>query len=620
LHNAKSNRVRSILFFIALLLTTTITAQSIITIAGNGNPGYSGDGGAATAAELKGPGGIVIDPSGNLIFADLNNNVIRKISALGIITTIAGTGAVGYSGDGGPATAAKLSAPTGLVIDQEGNIFFSDQLNDVIRKISTDGMITTVAGINKPGYSGDGGPATAARLYIPLGMAIDKTGNIYFADTHNQVIRKIDKRGIITTVAGNGTYGYSGDGGAAINATLRLPVGVDVDAAGNLYIADSENNVIRKVNASGVITTIAGNGTLGYGGDGGPAVAATLNTPVWLRLDDHGNLFVPDLLNHVIRKIDPSGLITTVAGSGISGYSGDGGDPLKARLNNPTAVACDNTGVFYISDAGNNVVRKVNPCKEITSFPVTIVASSGDICANDSVFFSASVASPALNGSYVWTINGQPVDLKKPVIELNGLKNGDKIQCLYSSGLVCSGTTASEIISVSVHPLPIVDLEPEVFIEQGGSIQLHAKVATAVSKYEWSPSTGLNNPSIADPVAAPVATTIYSVQVTSDFGCKAAGNIKVTISRKLYMPDGFTPNNDGVNDVFRIPAGTGLRLKKFCIYDRWGQMVFSTNDISKGWDGTVNGIKATAGVYVYVITASDYKGESQFKGGVVLIR
>ena len=620
LHNAKIlATVRTILLFITLLVTGSLVGQSITTIAGNGTQGYSGDGGPATAARLKNPLGLALDASGNLYVADVYNNVIRRISPGGMITTIAGTGVADYSGDGGPATAAKLSWPAGIAIDQTGNIYFSDQVNDVIRKINTAGIITTIAGIERHGYSGDGGPAISAKLYVPVGIAIDKTGNVFFADAFNHVIRKIDKSGIITTVAGNGTEGYSGDGGAAVNARLRFPAGVEIDGSGNLYIADTDNSVIRKVDASGIITTIAGNGTNGYGADGGPAAASVLNKPALIRFDSQGNLIVADVNNHVIRRIDGSG-ITTIAGSGIRGYSGDGGDPLQARLSNPGAVAIDNTGVFYISDCNNNVIRRVDPCKDIISMPVSIAASSREICENDSVVFSASVAAAPLNASYGWTINGAPTDRKGATITLKGLKNGDRIQCLFSPGLVCSKVSASEPVSISVHPQPVVELGPEIFIEEGEHVQLHARSSTPVSTYKWLPSAGLDNAAIRDPVASPALTTNYLVEVTSEFGCKATGNIMINIFRKLYMPDGFTPNNDGKNDVFRIPAGTTMQLKKFCIYDRWGRLVFSTHDISRGWDGKVNGMNATGGVYVYVITGSDYKGDREVKGTFVLIR
>ena len=217
---------------------------------------------------------MAVDASGNLYIADTGNNRIRKVSATGIITTVAGNGSAGYSGDGGPATSAQLDGPEGVAVDGSGNLYIADTCNNRIRKVSATGIITTVAGNGSAGYSGDGGPATSAQLSLPAGVAVDGSGNLYIADSGNNRIRKVSATGIITTVAGNGSPGYSGDGGPATSAQLNQPAGVAVDASGNLYIADSSNNRIRKVSATGIITTVAGNGFDGYSGDGGPATSA----------------------------------------------------------------------------------------------------------------------------------------------------------------------------------------------------------------------------------------------------------------------------------------------------------------------------------------------------------
>ena len=328
---------------------------TINTIAGNGTAGFSGDSGLATGAELNGPYGIVVDSGNNLYIADPGNNRIRKVAAgTGIITTIAGDGTAGYSGDNGPATSAGLNLPTGVAVDSGGNVYIADTGNNVIRKINASGSITTVAGNNAEGYSGDNGAATNATLYTPNGVAVDSAGNLYIADTNNNRIRKVSTSGTITTIAGTGTAGYTGDNGAATSATLNKPAAVVVDSTGSLYIADTSNDVVRMIATSGTISTIAGNGSAGYSGDGGPATSARFNSPYGLNLDSSGDVYVADSMNNVVRMVNTAGIISTVGGNNTNGYSGDGGQATSAALSSPRGVALDSQGNFYFSDQNNN--------------------------------------------------------------------------------------------------------------------------------------------------------------------------------------------------------------------------------------------------------------------------
>ncbi|HXB12338.1 MAG TPA: hypothetical protein VNZ45_10150, partial [Bacteroidia bacterium] len=263
---------------ILALSASLLQAQNVYTVAGNGTAGFSGDGGLATAAELNIPYYVATDAAGNLYIADTYNNLIRKVDTRDSISTIAGNGTPGFSGDGGQATAAELNHATYIAIDKLGNIYIADYDNNRIRMINTSGIINTIAGTGG-GYSGDGGQATAAGMTLPGGVAVDKSGNVYIGEYYDNRIRMINTSGIINTIAGTGTPGFTGDGGLATAAEIHGASGVWVDASENLYITDMDNNRIRIVNTSGIISTIAGNGTAGYSGDGGQATAAEINSP-----------------------------------------------------------------------------------------------------------------------------------------------------------------------------------------------------------------------------------------------------------------------------------------------------------------------------------------------------
>jgi sugar lactone lactonase YvrE len=352
---------KSAVFTLTGVSSTTPASSGIIsTYAGNGTAGFSGDGSAATSAELNFPQATAIDSSGNIYVADLRSNRIRKITPAGIISTYAGNGTAGFSGDGGPATSAEINGPLGISFDGAGNLYIGDSYNERVRKVTPAGIISTFAGTGSQGYNGDGIAATSAELYYPAGTVADQNGNIYIADYFNSRVRKVNTAGVISTVAGDGTNGYSGDGGPATNAEVYYPTGVAMDPSGNLYIADYYNNRVREVATSGVISTFAGTGRGDYNGDGIPATTAELYAPFSVATDSTSNVYISDYGNNRIRKVDTTGLISTVAGNGTAGFSGDGGLAISAEFKGPGGIAVDKEGgAFYISDENNNRVRQV---------------------------------------------------------------------------------------------------------------------------------------------------------------------------------------------------------------------------------------------------------------------
>jgi hypothetical protein len=356
-----SNILRKIIpALICIASALQSSAQIITTIAGTTIVnGFSGDGGPATAAKLDFVNNVTSDNSGNIYISDGYNYRVRKVDAAGIITTLAGSGnAPGYSGDGGVATAAEMNVITSTAPDNLGNLFICDGQNHCIRKVDAAGIITTVAGNGTAGFTGDGGPASTATLNLPFGIAADRFGNLYISDGGNNRIRKVDAAGIISTIAGSDSVGFLGDNGPASAARLNSPGRMSTDTAGNLFFVDILNYRIRKINTSGIITTVAGNGINANTGNGGPATAASLSLATCVATDNAGNLFLTDWGCNCVKKIT-GGIITTIAGTGGNGSEGDGGLATNARLNHPASVAVENNNNVVIGDWGNYTVRRI---------------------------------------------------------------------------------------------------------------------------------------------------------------------------------------------------------------------------------------------------------------------
>jgi sugar lactone lactonase YvrE len=485
-----------------------LTPGTMVTVAGNGTAGYSGDNGAATKAGLNNPNGVAVDSAGNLYIADHANNAIRKVSAgTGSITTVVGNGAASSS--------ATLYAPYGVAVDSAGNLYIADTYNNVVREVSAGtGIITTVAGNGTAGYSGDGGAATSAELNTPIGVAVDGAGNLYIADNTKSRVREVSAgTGIITTVAGNGTTGYSGDGGAATSAELNAPTGVAVDGAGDLYIVDFGNNRIRKVSAgtgNRIITTVAGSGTAGYSGDGGLATNAELLNPYGVAVDSAGDLYIADSTNNRIREVSAgTGFISTVAGNGTGGYSGDGGASTSAELSGPSGVALDSAGNLYIADSGNNRVREV----EVTIPPTLTFKTATNVGSTDSVDGPQTITVSNI-GNATLTLATPTTGMNPSVavgFTLNNSSTCPQLGNASAAGMLASGTNCTYA----------VDFAPTVAGTISASLVLSDNALNAVAPNYAMQGIALSGTALqgkptitwATPAAVPYATALSATQL-----------------------------------------------------------------------------------------------------------
>lgn len=504
--------VLSITLFLVFLFKIS-DAQIIYTIAGTAIAGYNGDGISSSSAQLSYPNAVAVDTAGNVYISDQTNFRIRKITPSGVISTIAGTGVFGFSGDGGLAINAKISGAYDVWVDRYGNVFFADNGNQRIRKISTSGIITTVAGIGIAGFTGDGGLATAARLNNPGGVAVDTAGNIYIGDANNNRIRKVDTAGIISTYAGIGTAGSLGDGGLATAAQFSNNGKMSFDKFGNMYVADNGSRKVRKINLSGIITTVAGTGSGGSTGDGGPATSATFTYPFGVSVDTAGNIFIDDFSNKRVRKVNSSGIISTYAGNGTVGYSGDGGLATLAQLA-PQASASDKYGNLYVADISNHCIRKIVATCTTPNSP-TSTTSSLDVCSGQTKILS--VLNPGLIRWYAFptggTILGTGFNFTTPILTAD--------TTFYASTTTCATSASRTAFPLTVQPLPLVTSSNDTSICNGSPIILNGGGATS---YTW---TG----GITDGVSfSPTSSTTYTVTGTSSLGCTATTTTVVTVN------------------------------------------------------------------------------------------
>ncbi len=432
------------------------------TYAGNGTSRYSGDGNEALSAQLQAPNNIAYDSQGNLYISDSENNRIRKVDTTGGISTIAGTGISGYFGDGGPAAQAELSSPNGIAVDLNDNLYIVDTGNARIRKVDQNGMITTISGNGEFGFSGDGGPSTEAKIASPSAIAIDRAGNVLFVDSYNNRIRKIDTDSIITTFAGNGSYLEGADETDAKSGGIGSVNSLAVDEAGNVYFSTFEK--VRRIGIDGKFHAFAGGGP-GDAGDGGPATAATLISPQGIAVDSSGNVYIAERENHVIRKVDSAGIITTFAGTGASGYNGDGFAALDTRLYNPQGLTMTNAGGLAVADSGNSIVRVISlPVVNATVTPTEAefdknTAAQEDLSltltANGNTLNGISIDQSTLSAGIDYTVSGNQILVKKEF--LSSLETGTYSLSLHMSAGV-DPVVNVKIKNTTPKPVPMLEL------------------------------------------------------------------------------------------------------------------------------------------------------------------
>ncbi len=453
-------------------LVTQSQAQPVIhTIAGSGTPGFSGDGGQAVNAVLSAPTGITVDAAGNLIVCDFGNNRVRKITPAGVITTIAGGGP--SLGDGGQATSAQITAPVSTIFDAAGNLYVAGFGEARIRKITPAGIISTIAGTGVVGFSGDGGQAASAKLYSPIGLAFDSTGNLYFSDRENARVRKITmSTGVITTVAGNGFTVASGDGAQATSAGLHPYGAIAIDASNNLYIADNPNHRIRRVTPAGIITTVVGTGVAGASGDGGQALSATINAPYGIKFDANGNLYIGSIATLNIRMVTPAGVISTIAGNGTTTRAANGASALSGAVAPEMDIAFDALGNLYFTSFTDNHVRKIT--RAVPAAPTIGTATGG---ANQA---SVAFTPPPFNGGapvtgYTATCGSATGTGTVSPIIVSGLTSGVAVTCSVRATNYL-GNSAASAASNSVTPIApqtiVFGAAPLIFANVGNVITI----------------------------------------------------------------------------------------------------------------------------------------------------
>jgi sugar lactone lactonase YvrE len=604
-----------------------------------------------TTLPLVLPSAIAYDTQGNLYIADAGSHVVRELSAAGIVTVVAGDGVQGFAGDNGTATTAELDSPTGLAVDGAGNLYLADSHNQRIRRVAAaTGLITTIAGTGAAGFAGDGGPATAARLDLPTALAVDTSGNVYVADTRNHRIRRIaGATGTITTVAGTGVQGFAGDGGLATAAFIDSPNGLAVDGAGNLYLADTHNGRVREVSATtGIISTVAGvGGAQAFAGDGGAATAASMAMPRGITVDAAGNVYVADSANHRVRRISATGTITTVAGDGTQAFAGDGAPAIAASLDTPRAVAMSGAGLLTLADTGNQRARQLDalPAPDIHTLPQVTGSIAATVSLNGpatvtygSGTVTAVVASSALATGTVTFLdmNGGGMVLGSASLSGTGsaslniatLAAGSHSVIANYSGDATHGSAQSPALGMTVTPLTLTATANPVSIAYGQPVPALSGVLTGVLAQDagkvagtFASNAGTSSPVGLYPIAAaltgsaasdytvimaPVAVSIAkapsTVVVSASAGSIGAGlpltlNVQAA-STTSGAPTGSVTVMDGTTALSAVPL-SGAGAATF----RTSSLATGTHALSAVYGGDTNFLASTSAVVSVAVGA-----------------
>jgi gliding motility-associated-like protein len=600
-----------------------------------------GNGTGILANQLNFPDGVFVDPGGNVYVADTRNNRVQMFPA----GSTSATNGITIAGGNGAGTAAnQLDEPTGIYVDAAGYLYVADGENCRIQKFPP-GSTSATAGITIAGGNGFG---LALNQMEPVALCFDAAGNLYVGDYGNERILEFPP-GSTSTTSGTVVAGGNGQGAAANQ--FQGCYGLLVDNTGDIYVSDQGNARVLRFPPGSTSST---QGVTVAGGNGIGTAANQFEDPTSICMDSEGNLYVDDDLGFRVQEFPPG---STSATNGITIAGGQGYGDGPTQFNNSYGMYIDANTTVYLADAVNcriqkfaaipmidrinvptqpgtytAVVKDSAGCVMITNAIVinplppspalSIAANATSVCPGDTAIFIASATNGGTNPTYQWQINGENTGMNNDTLMTAALTTGDTINCILTSAIACTSPVAStEPVTMTVNALPVINFDPDTLtIAAGSSAPLNPTITGTVSSSQWLPVTSLDNPGIPDPMADPTQTTTYQLTVTSAAGCQASGKTTVVIYYPLSMPNAFTPNGDGKNDVFRIPSASPQQIERFSVYNRWGSCVFTTANSGGGWDGTVNGSPEPAGTYVWIIQYHDpLTGKAETANGTVIL-